>query len=361
MNKFLKPIRFTVWLTGILVIINSSCGQGKKDKKTSHSCNKQITPKALESLFVEKYYYDDISSNKFLILSDPENNYRFNRSIKSIRETISEVSIKFDEEIEENIFVNSFDFDKNNNLIQKNVEKIGGTIELPNESYIKQNISCFYTYDVNSFLINKIIKTKRGLNKNNEPDIEQWKYLYNDKNKVIKEIYNSPFNDSTVIKYNYSTNSLNEAFVYNTKGERTLNVMFTYNDYNNSVIVRTTGKRWNSDVLDEIFGKSEIVFYFNDSCQLKLVTRVSSSGTIQEGYRKEYEKLQLNNLGDPESIITFSVKNLKNNDLTYKDEDKFANKEDWTKKYFEYKYDINNNWIYKKEGSKVFRRVIAYR
>lgn len=356
MNKLRRVIN--IFLIFSLLV---SCMQTKKKKTTIYDCNKIINSLNIESLFVAKNYYDNISSSDFLYLSESDDNFRFNGIVKSIKETVSETSIRFDEEHEEKLFVTNYEFD-NNNLILKEVENIGGNIDLSRENFREYYVQNKYNYSTNGLLLNKVFKKIRGMNKNAKPDIEQWNYFYNNENQLVKEIYKSPYQDSTVVKYDYFDNSLNEAFIYNTKGEKIINAIFNYDNENNCFIVRTTGTRWGSSELNEILGNPiEILFYFDDNCKLVKITKVNRSGSEKSGFRKVYEKLELNKEGDPTSITSFTVNNLKNSDMIYHDDFDYSVKEYSTSKYYEYKYDNKNNWIYKKEGNNVYRREIIYR
>jgi hypothetical protein len=362
MNKLSKGAKLSLCILVVIVGLLVSCTQTKKKKTTIYDCNKKINAMNIESLFIVKNYYDNISSSDFLYLSEPDDNFRFNGNVKSIKETVSETSIRFDEEYEEKLFVTNYEFDNNNNLILKEVENIGGNIDLSKEDFREYYVLNKYNYSTNGILINKIIKKIRGVNKNSKPDIEQWNYFYNNDNQLIKEIYKSPYQDSTVVKYDYFDNLLNEAFIYNTEGEKIINAIFNYDNENNCFIVRTAGTRWGSSELNEILGDpTEIIFYFDDNCKLKKITKVNRSGSEKNGFRKVYEKLELNKEGDPTNITSFTVNNLKNNDMIYHDDFDFSVMEYSMSKYFEYKYDNKNNWTYKKEGDNVYRRVIIYR
>lgn len=361
MNNLSKRAILSVCIIAGIVCLLLSC-TNKKEKTAIYECNKKINAMNIEALFIEKNYYDDISSSDFFYLSELDNNFRFNDSIKSIQETISEISIKFDEESEEKLFINNYKFDINNNLILKQVENIGGNIDLSKENFREYYTSNNYNYSNNGLLMNKVIKTIRGINKDAKPEIEQWNYFYNNDNKLIKEIYKNPYQDSTVVKYNYFDNSLSEAFVYNTEGEKVINLIFNYSNENNSFTIRTLGTRWGNSELNEVLGNpTEIIFYFDDNCKLKKITKVTLSGSEKNGYRKVFEKMELNKEGDPINITSFTVENLKNNDMVYHDDFDYSVKESWKSKSIEYKYDNKNNWIYKKEGEIACRRIISYR
>jgi hypothetical protein len=354
MNKLFKGAKLSLCILAVIVGLLVSCMQTKKKKTTTHDCNKKINALNIESLFVTKNYHDGISYSDFLYLSEPDDNFRLNGIVKSIKETASESSIRFDEEHEEKLFVTSYEFD-NNKIILKEVENIGGNIDLSRENFKEYYDQNKYNYSTNGLLLNKVFKKIRGMNKNAKHDIEQWNYFYNNESQLIKEIYKSPYQDSTVVKYDYFDKSLNEAFIYNAEGEKIINVIFNYDNENNCYTARTTGTRWSSSNLNEI------LFYFDDNCKLIKITKVERSGSEKFGFTKVYEKLELNKEGDPTSITSFAVNNLKNSDMIYHDDFEYSVREYSTSKYFEYKYDNKNNWTYKKEGNNVYRRAIIYR
>jgi hypothetical protein len=289
------------------------------------------------------------------VLGDSENFTRLNGDIKSIQETVSETSIKFDEEYEEKLFVNYYEFDNNNDMIQKDVENFERNIPAFIEYLRMSFFGCTYLYSPNGLLINKNLKSLNGSVKKSEAGNERWNYFYDSDNKLIKEIYKNSFlYDSTVVKYKYFGNLLSEAIVYNGDGENVFMLRFDYDNVKNIYTVWTSHNQGERPF-------SEIVFYFDDNCKLKKVTQVRSLKVVI-GFNKDYAKIDINQEGDMTSITSFNVKNLKNDDLTYNDDIDFSGKENWYSKDFEYQYDNKNNWILKKEGKNlVYRRVINYR
>ena len=359
----MKKLIYAIKIVSIVCLF-LSCTQTKKKIITIYDCNKKINPINIESLFITKYYYiNGYSSLDFLSLGDPSNFIRLNGDVKSIQETVSETSIKFDEEYEEKLFVNKYKFDVNNDLIQKDVENVGKNINVSQENFRTYFISCKYLYSPNGLLINKNLKSVAGMEKKSEPRTERWNYFYDTDSKLLKEIYKDSFQDSTVVKYEYFDNVLSEAFVYNAEGKKVFKLQFNYDNIKNVYTVWISDTKWEYLELNKNGGYpfSEIVFYFDDHCKLKKVPKVNLLGSVRIGFNKDYEKIDINQEGDMTSITSFKVKNLKNDDLIYHDDIDFSRREYWSSKSFEYQYDNKNNWFLKKEGNIVYRRVINYR
>jgi hypothetical protein len=356
MNLMTRIVKLFIYITTSFIC---SCTQTTKENEIINNCVKEINIVNMESIFIEKNYSDN-SYLDYFYLSDPENNFRLNGAIKSIQETASEISIKFDEENEEKLFVTNYEFNNFNNLTRKEFQNIEEDIVLAEENS-KEYFLNEYNYSAYGLLINKVQKKISGINKNTDPEIQkQWYYSYNDENKLIKEVYKDPYQDSTVIKYNYFDNSLSEVFFYNSGGEKRFNATFYYDK--NTISIKTNYNTLGPSELNVILDDpTEIILYFNNNCQLEKITKVNLFGSEKTGYNKKFNKIELNVEGDPISIISFNVDNLKNESFVYSEDFEYFDMKNKYSRYFEYKYDHQQNWTYKREGNKVFRRVIYYR
>lgn len=374
----MKIINFFIWIC--LISVFMSCSQTENKPVKTYNCGNVINPINIENFNITKHYDANSYGTDRLYLNPPSYYFRLSRKVKSIKETVSNISIKFDEEVEEKLTSTIYEFDDNNHLKRKQVTFIGNTINYTSGIDGEYSINQKYLYSKSNQLLYKEISENSEVSKQNYDRSEQYKYFYDDKNQLIKEVYTNcaafdyrePLCDSTVIKYQYFDGySSYEAILYDKEGKRNTKLSFDYNKVKNILIIHS------SEILDSFSAQndpnggqpdSEIIFYFNENCTVKKVTKVEITGYPEKGFHNYYADIEINNQGDITLVSSCNIDGLKKYNLKHYDEfeesqrlDLIGHMDDFIYERFEYEYDNFNNWVKKKTEDQIIRREIEYR